>query len=548
MASERPGAARFEGRPLATPPGATLAQALAHREVPILQRSIRYHRPRAPFCGTGHCTGCLVRVNGVPNVRACRYVPSDGDTIVRENGWPSPRFDLLALLDRIFPRGIDTSHGFRRPRALTPVYQKVVRRLAGYGRRPEAAPPAPPPGERLDTDVLILGGGRSGTAAARTLVERGLRPMVIEREIRPAPLDGATWLDRTELAFLPLRPSPDRPFRALAVRGGTQGLSISAQRVLIAPGGYDGPLMFHGNDRPGVLTADGAMALEGPERAAPFHHAVLVGGGPRVAALLDRWADRVEAVIAPGAVHGLVAERAARLEVPVYPRTLLLEAVGAPRVRSLTIATRGGGVPSTLVADAVVLAHRRLPNPQLYFQAGARMEWRSAGGSYYPELAGCATSVPGIWTAGTSAGFVGPDAAAQSGRAAALAIVGDAVDPSTLPGRIGADEPGELEGYYRELLGRPRRSGKLVLCPCEDVLLEEVEAASRRGYRGVEVIKRYTGAGTGLCQGRYCLPDVLLVLSQMEARPPVEVGYITQRPPVTPTPLGALAGIPEAPA
>jgi sarcosine oxidase subunit beta len=104
--------------------------------------------------------------------------------------------------------------------------------------------------------------------------------------------------------------------------------------------------------------------------------------------------------------------------------------------------------------------------------------------------------------------------------------------------------PHELEGYYRELLGPGRARGKWVACPCEDVLLDEVEEASRRGYRGIEVVKRYTGLGTGLCQGRYCLPDALLLLSLFESRPPPEVGFITQRPPVVPSRLGAWAALP----
>jgi sarcosine oxidase subunit beta len=77
------------------------------------------------------------------------------------------------------------------------------------------------------------------------------------------------------------------------------------------------------------------------------------------------------------------------------------------------------------------------------------------------------------------------------------------------------------------------------------VLLDEVLEATERGYRGIEVLKRYTGLGTGLCQGRYCLPDALLVLAIRERRTPSEVGYITQRPPVVPTALGAFAGLPE---
>ena len=109
------------------------------------------------------------------------------------------------------------------------------------------------------------------------------------------------------------------------------------------------------------------------------------------------------------------------------------------------------------------------------------------------------------------------------------------------------ESPAPLVGYYRELLAELGGREKWIACPCEDVLLTELVEANARGYRGIEVVKRYTGLGTGLCQGRYCLPDALLILSILEGRPPAQVGYITQRPPVVPTPLADLAGIPLEP-
>ncbi|HEY6238197.1 MAG TPA: (2Fe-2S)-binding protein, partial [Thermoplasmata archaeon] len=135
----------------------------------------------------------------------------------------------------------------------------------------------------------------------------------------------------------------------------------------------------------------------------------------------------------------------------------------------------------------------------------------------------------------------------SSGAAAADAILGRPWGEGALPPRVPVDGPGELEGYYRELLHGPRSRDKWIVCPCEDVLLTEIEDASRRGFRGIEVVKRLTGVGTGLCQGRYCLPDALLLLSEFEGRPPAEVGYITQRPPVFPTPLEALSALPATP-
>lgn len=546
MADAGPGAPRFDGRPIAPRPSETLLRTLARSGLPTLQRSIRYHRPRAPFCGVGYCTNCLVRVNGVPNVRACQFVPSPGDRIETENAWPSPRHDLLGLLDGIFARGLDTLHGFRRPRFATPLYQRVVRRLAGYGRLPEAGVGAlPGTTERMVADVLVVGGGRSGSESARLLAKAGRTSLVVERGAGGPELPETRVLAHSTVVFLPPPVGGERPFRAIVVSGRV-GTLIEARQVLVATGGYDGPLLFAGNDRPGVMTAEGALGLTPTGNSPPFERALLFGGAARVAELLDQFGDRIDAVAAPGAIHGDVAERAARLEIPLYPRSLLVGAEGRSRVTSVRLRTRGGGGEFSVPADAVVLAHRRLPNPQLFFQAGARMEWRSAAGAYFPELtAGGTTTVPGMFAVGEAAGYFGDALADQSAAAAVASMLAPAPVGEPPAGRPDATTPGDLEGYYREYLALPDRPRKTVLCPCEDVLLHELEEASARGFRGIEVIKRYTGAGTGLCQGRYCLPDVLLLLAVLERRPVPSVGYITQRPPVVPANLEALAGLPD---
>ncbi len=542
---------RWRGRPLAGPEGASLVARLARAGLPELQRSLRYHRPRAPFCGIGQCTNCLVGVNGRPNVRGCRYVPLAGDRITSANSWPSPSWDLLGVLDLLFPRGLDTLHGFTWPRFAAPLYHRVIRRLAGYDRLPEggaatgpAGPPAPAVADPVETDVLVIGAGDAGTAAAAACAGRGLETLLVDRG-PPAEAPGPARLARTTVVFLPPPEGEPSRFSALVHEEAGPARLVRARRVVVATGGYDGPLLFGNGDRPGVVTAEGALALGLADADPWFRRAVVFGGGPRVLPLLDRFGTHVEAVVAPGAVSPAVVERASALDVPIYPRTLLLEALGRRRVRGLRLAPRGGGPTFDLEADALLLAHRRLPQPQLFYQAGARMRWHATLGAYVPDLeAGGATSVPGLYAAGTAAGLLEPAASAASGEAVADAISGSGVArpaPPALP-----ESTGELEGYYVELLRRPRGRAKRLLCPCEDVLLTEVEEAVANGYRGVEVVKRRTGVGTGLCQGRYCLPDLLLVLAHLEGRPPAEVGYITQRPPVLPTPLGALARLPTA--
>jgi sarcosine oxidase, subunit alpha len=534
----------FEGRSLDGHPGETVLARLLRRGLPQLQRSPRYHRPRAPFCGIGQCTGCLVRVNGRPNVRACRYVPGDGDRVVTENAWPSRRLDLLAGFDLLFPKGIDTLHGFRRPAFATPLYHRVIRRLAGYGKPPSAESAAPlvgPPTVR-STDVVLVGAGRSGRAAAEALVAAGVHPLVLDRRADVAPIAGAEVLRSTTASFLPSRPaSADAPFELLGYTEPARGVLVRASRVVVATGSYDASLLFESSDRPGVMTGDGALEFARSTGKPPFHRAIVFGAGERARQVLETLGDHVAALVAPGEIPPEVVKDASAAGIPLYPRSLVCTVEGRSRVRGLEIRARGNGAYSQLEGDAVILAHRRLPNGQLFFQAGARMTWRAGTGAYYPVVGeDGATSVPGLWAVGSAAGTLGV-ASVGSGERVGSALTGGS-PPMTPLERVRSEGPNELEGYYRELLRIPR-SGRWIACPCEDVLLDEVEETTRHGYRGIEVVKRYSGLGTGLCQGRYCLPDALLLLSIAEGRPPSEVGYITQRPPVHPTPIAALAAL-----
>jgi thioredoxin reductase len=548
MASARADPPTFEGETIDVRPGETLVEALARHGRWPTGRSLRFHRPRAPFCGVGACSQCLVRVNGQPNVRACRYLPAAGDRVSLENAWPTARFDLFGALDLLFYRGIDTHHGFRRPRFATPLYHRVVRRLAGFGRladppRVERAPPA----RTLDADVLIVGGGPSGRAVADRLAGSGPTVVVLDRALGRTGAGAPDALAGYTVAFLP-PPAGDgaRPFTAVATREDGRGLRVRAARVVVAVGGYDAGLVFDGNDRPGVMSGDGALAIGTGSGASLVRQAVVFGGDDRAGEMLDRLGPRVAAVVAPGAIAPAVADRAARLGVPLYPRTLLLATRGRRRVRAVRLRPRGGGAAFDLRADAVVLAHRRLPSTQLLFQAGARMEWRAGPGAFFPVLGpGGTTSVPGLLAVGEAAGFLGADGARASGEAAGEFLLGRSPPPSGP--RVDGERPGEMYGYLAEV--RPLLAGarRVMLCPCEDILLGELEEAHAAGHRGLEVVKRFTGVGTGLCQGRYCLPDALLLLSIAEARSPPEVGYITQRPPVFPAPLDALAALEPPP-
>ena len=88
--------------------------------------------------------------------------------------------------------------------------------------------------------------------------------------------------------------------------------------------------------------------------------------------------------------------------------------------------------------------------------------------------------------------------------------------------------------------------GKIVLCRCEDVTLSDIEHSVSRGYKDIEEVKRYTGFGTGPCQGKECLAVVALQLARITAQPPAAIRPFTSRPPLAPTPLKLLANDPGA--
>ena len=89
-------------------------------------------------------------------------------------------------------------------------------------------------------------------------------------------------------------------------------------------------------------------------------------------------------------------------------------------------------------------------------------------------------------------------------------------------------------------------AGKIVLCRCEDVTLADLEHCVSRGYRDIEEVKRYTGFGTGPCQGKECLAPVATQLARITGDAPSAIRPFTSRPPLAPTPLRLLAKDPGA--
>src|SRR3954462_15618759 len=163
----------------------TVAAAAYRAGVRTFSRSLKVHRRRGLYCGTGDCANCLVTVDGLPGERACVTPARDGMRVERETGWPSVDRDALAINDRLhrfMPVGFYYKV-FARPRWLWPIAERVIRRATGTGTLPLRATAERTPTRFVRVRTLVIGGGAAGLAAAATAAADGSVLVAEEREL-----------------------------------------------------------------------------------------------------------------------------------------------------------------------------------------------------------------------------------------------------------------------------------------------------------------------------------------------------------------------------
>ena len=391
----------LEGRPIAAFEGEPLAASLCAAGQGILSRSLKYHRPRGPFCFSASCAQCLMRVDGVPNVFSCQVPARAGLRVERQNAFPSAGLDVLEAVDWIFPRRLDHHHLMAGVPVADAVTARVTRRMAGLGRLPDrVATPADAAGS-LRTEVAIVGGGVAGFAAARELRRWGVDFALFDRDPFSALPEDLPEV-RAGAAAVGLYDEAQGRFLAVAVRdvrGKTCLLRTFARRFLLATGGHATLPPFANNDRPGIYSGRAAGVLL--ER-----HGLLVGGRVVLAEAGDS-ADPLEALLR---ARGALVTR-------VHPGALG-EAYGRRGVRGVYL--RDG---RTLTCDALVINLPPSPSFELAAQGGARVQPGAEPGTFsLVHDADGRTAASDLFVAGALAGALTHQAAEASGITAARAL------------------------------------------------------------------------------------------------------------------------------
>jgi sarcosine oxidase subunit alpha len=387
----------------------------------VLARSLKYHRPRTFFCFEGHCSGCLVRIGGVPNVRACLAPCKPGQEVNGQNAFPSAEIDLLGAVDFLFSRGMDHHTLMTSSSILNKLANKVVRQLSGLGKLPATRPDsAPPEVASREVDVCVIGAGPSGLAAAAACARGGRSTLLVDDQMRPGgsmradPRTGralaeARWADvdaagaevlarATAIGYF-----PEDGGGVLAVAGPTRLFRVHAKAWIWATGGYVVNLPIADNDRPGVIAARALGRLL-------VDHGILAGDKIALVEVPELAADTDALVAALGAAGAEVT------------RVPLARAVGVRgRGWAAGLDTRDGRVDCDLVAVAALPA----PASEGARQHGCEVTLDAAAGGFRIVVDALGrTTTPGVWACGDVTGYMGPARAAEDGARVAAHVLG----------------------------------------------------------------------------------------------------------------------------
>jgi sarcosine oxidase, subunit alpha len=580
----------FDGKSYDGFSGDTLASALIANGVHLVGRSFKYHRPRGIMTAGSDEPNALVGVGSdeshyTPNLRATQVELYDGLTAESQNRWPSLAFDVGAINECVSPF---LSAGFYYKTFMWPkaawkkLYEPLIRRASGLGRAP-----ARPDADRYTQvyahcDVLVVGAGPAGLAAALAAARSGVKVIVCDEQAEM----GGSLLSETS-AVIDDKPSIDwvaailgelisHPNVTLMPRttafgwyphnflGLCQRVSdhcgsadpkqprerlwqIRAREVVLAAGAIERPIVFPDNDRPGVMTAEAARIYANRYAARPGSTAVVFTAcDSAYRAALDLKAAGVAVrVIADLRVApaGPWIDRARAAGIDVRPATCITGTSGRLRVSSVTLGRAAGGEGTgpaeTVDCDLVLMSGGFTPSVHLFSQSRGKLVYEERLQAYLPgksaESERSVGACRGVYELGNALndGFAGGLEAVRATGAAATARQSFAVQAESVgaDGFIGATPHGRNPLKTRAWVDFQN-----------DVTAKDVKLATQEGFRSIEHVKRYTTTGMATDQGKTSNMNALAVVSDALDLPVPKIGLTTFRPPYTPTTFGIFAG------
>ncbi|HUI61253.1 MAG TPA: sarcosine oxidase subunit alpha family protein [Steroidobacteraceae bacterium] len=568
----RPLTFTFDGRSYSGFQGDTLASALLANDVHLVGRSFKYHRPRGIFSAGAEEPNALVGVRRdanryTPNLRATQIELYEGLRVESQNRWPSLSFDTGAVNDALAPF---IPAGFYYKTFMWPrggwerIYEPRIRAAAGLGHAPHKADPDRYTNRFAHCDVLIVGAGPAGLAAALAASRSGARVILCDEQpelggsllsdaATGTTIDGQpslSWL-RSVAAELTGHPAVTVLTRTTAfgyfphnLIGLNERLTdhlaslpphlprertwqVRAREVVLATGAIERPLVFPGNDRPGVMLASAARTYVNRYGVVPGSRAVVVAASDEAyRAAIDLHAAGIEIAAVVDVREHLAGELPAAARsagIEIQTGTTVVGTSGRLRVRSVHVAridSHGdvSGGSQSIACDLVLMSGGLTPTVHLFSQSRGKLDWDEELQAFIPGAPAERTRALG----------------ACRGVFDLAAILGSAHSVATLNAA--------RKGFVGALPARPG-SAKAFVDWQHDVTSRDLKLATREGFRSIEHIKRYTTTGMATDQGKTSNLNALAVVSREMDKPIAQVGLTTFRMPYTPVSFGSFAGL-----
>ncbi len=566
----------FDGKRFVGLEGDSLASALLANGQLLMGRSFKYHRPRGVLTAGAAEPNALMTIGEggrtEPNTRATMQELYQGLVAQSQNRWPSLDHDIGALNSLLSPF---LSAGFYYKTFMWPaafwekLYEPFIRKAAGLGKASYEADPDRYEKCWAHCDLLVIGSGATGLAAALTAGRAGARVILIDENAtigggllaETATIGGISAPDFVSRTLAELESLPNVQVLARTtgfgwydgnVFGAVQRVQkhvrdprpevpverlwrIAAKQAILATGAEERPLVFGGNDIPGVMMAGAMRTYLNRYGVAPGQKVAIFttnDSGYALARDLEAAGVKLAAIIdsrVAGASNGVYSGPAR-----IVRGGFVSDAEGGKALSSITVFK--DGQTEKLAVDALAMSGGFSPVIHLACQRGGRPEWSDAHAAFI-----VAEDRKGLSLAGAAATVNGLAACLEAGAAKAVRLL-EGLDINAEKAVFGPVEGDVILAAAKPVWNIPGIKGKAFIDYQNDVHRKDIGLAVREGYGHVELAKRYTTNGMATDQGKLSNVNAIGLLAEARGISPADVGTTTFRPFYTPVSFGALAG------
>ncbi|MBM2323390.1 MULTISPECIES: sarcosine oxidase subunit alpha family protein [Marivita] len=562
---------RFDSQYYKGHKGDTLASALLANGVRLMGRSFKYHRPRGPMTAGSEEPNAIVELREgarkEPNTRATTAELYDGLRANSQNRWPSLKFDAMQvndLLSNFFAAGFYYKT-FMWPAAFwEKVYEPIIRHAAGLGSLSLQDDPDGYDKGFLHCDLLIIGGGPAGLAAALTAGASGARVILCDEDFliggrlnletyAVGGMSGAAWAAET-VARLQAMPNVRVMPRTTVIGAFDHGIygavervsdhlavpedgkprqilwRITSKRALLCAGATERPIVFENNDRPGIMQASAVRAYANRWATTPAEQvAIFTNNDDGHCTASDLVAKGVEVV----SVIDTRADAPTSSDYDVIAGGVIDQTWGRLGLSQIEVKMPKGGI-RRIKCGALGVSGGWNPNVHLTCHQGGRPVWNEELSAFVPS----ATLPPGMSVAGAANGVFSTHGALQSGADGVKAILADLGINASAPALPEAeDTPARITPFWHV-----KNAKRAWVDQQNDVTAKDIKLAHQENYVSVEHLKRYTTLGMATDQGKTSNIAGLAIMAEVAGKAIPEVGTTMFRPPYTPTAMGVFAG------